>query len=313
MRNSYPATRRSCSSAASTSRSSAPTGPARRRCSRRFSASGRPEAGQIRIGHGVVPAYFSQHDVELPDRGTVLDAAVAATRLTRPQAQSLLGQFLFSGWETHEKQVSGALGRRAPRGSRSRCSSRPAQTCSCSTSRRTTSTSRAGRRSRPRWRPSQALCSSCRTTAPCSTPCPTGSWPSRAPRCVVRGRLGRPGARACRGRGQAGRTAAAEATPRGAAPTAATARTELEKVETQITQLEQQVATLEGVSPPTGPTWTLLAAHRAARDELQAGSHSGRSCSRPRRRRRPPDRRRGRRQSPYDGFGILRRTGDCTR
>jgi ATP-binding cassette subfamily F protein 3 len=63
-------------------------------------------AGTIRIGHGVVPAYFSQHDVELPDRGTVLDAAVAATRLPRPQAQNLLGRFLFSGWETHEKEVA---------------------------------------------------------------------------------------------------------------------------------------------------------------------------------------------------------------
>jgi ATP-binding cassette, subfamily F, member 3 len=69
---------------------------------------GRREAGSgtIRIGHGVVPAYFSQHDVELPDRGTVLDATVAATRLTRPQAQSLLGRFLFSGWEAHEKEVA---------------------------------------------------------------------------------------------------------------------------------------------------------------------------------------------------------------
>ncbi len=64
------------------------------------------DAGTIRVGHGVVPAYFSQHDVELPERGTVLDAAVATTRLPRPQAQALLGRFLFSGWEAHEKQVS---------------------------------------------------------------------------------------------------------------------------------------------------------------------------------------------------------------
>ena len=64
------------------------------------------DAGTIRIGHGVIPAYFSQHDVELPERGTVLDAAVTATGLPRPQAQALLGRFLFSGWETHEKQVS---------------------------------------------------------------------------------------------------------------------------------------------------------------------------------------------------------------
>ena len=36
----------------------------------------------------------------------MLDAAVSATRLPRPQAQALLGRFLFSGWEAHEKQVS---------------------------------------------------------------------------------------------------------------------------------------------------------------------------------------------------------------
>ncbi len=64
------------------------------------------DGGTVRIGHGVVPAFFSQHDVELPERGTVLDAAVSATRLPRPQAQSLLGRFLFSGWEVHEKPVS---------------------------------------------------------------------------------------------------------------------------------------------------------------------------------------------------------------
>jgi ATP-binding cassette subfamily F protein 3 len=66
------------------------------------------DAGSVRLGHGVVPAYFSQHTLELPATGSVLDAAVASTRLPRPQAQSLLGRFLFTGWETHERQV-GAL------------------------------------------------------------------------------------------------------------------------------------------------------------------------------------------------------------
>jgi ATP-binding cassette subfamily F protein 3 len=66
------------------------------------------DAGRIQIGYGVIPAYFSQHGMELPTSGSVLDATVAATRLPRPQAQLLLGRFLFSGWETHERQV-GAL------------------------------------------------------------------------------------------------------------------------------------------------------------------------------------------------------------
>jgi ATP-binding cassette subfamily F protein 3 len=68
------------------------------------------DAGTVRIGHGVAPAYFSQHTLELPASGSVLDAAVAATRLPRPQAQALLGRFLFSGWETHERQVSALSG-----------------------------------------------------------------------------------------------------------------------------------------------------------------------------------------------------------
>ena len=68
------------------------------------------ERGTIRLGHGVVPGYFSQHALELPKSGTVLDATAAATGLPRPKAQSLLGRFLFSGWETHERQVTALSG-----------------------------------------------------------------------------------------------------------------------------------------------------------------------------------------------------------
>ena len=68
------------------------------------------DAGTVRIGHGVLPAYFSQHALELPSTGSVLDATVAATRLSRPLAQALLGRFLFSGWETHERQVAALSG-----------------------------------------------------------------------------------------------------------------------------------------------------------------------------------------------------------
>jgi ATP-binding cassette, subfamily F, member 3 len=69
-----------------------------------------PRAGTARLGHGVEPAYFSQHEVELPKTGSVLDAAQSATRLPRPQAQALLGRFLFSGWGEHEKPVSALSG-----------------------------------------------------------------------------------------------------------------------------------------------------------------------------------------------------------
>jgi ATP-binding cassette subfamily F protein 3 len=61
--------------------------------------------GTSRLGHGVVPAYFSQHEAELDERGSVLDAAMGGTGLKRPEAQALLGRFLFSGWDEHEKAV----------------------------------------------------------------------------------------------------------------------------------------------------------------------------------------------------------------
>jgi ATP-binding cassette, subfamily F, member 3 len=69
-----------------------------------------PRAGTTRLGHGVVPAYFSQHELELDERLTVLATAQGETGLSRPPAQSLLGRFLFSGWEAHEKQVGSLSG-----------------------------------------------------------------------------------------------------------------------------------------------------------------------------------------------------------
>jgi ATP-binding cassette subfamily F protein 3 len=64
-----------------------------------------PVAGRARLGHGVQPAYFSQQEVELDDRGSVLQCVQSMTGLQRPQAQALLGKFLFSGWGEHEKAV----------------------------------------------------------------------------------------------------------------------------------------------------------------------------------------------------------------
>jgi len=69
-----------------------------------------PDGSVASLGHGVVPAYFSQHTQELPAHGSVLDCAVQATGLPRPQAQMLLGRFLFSGWEMHERSVSALSG-----------------------------------------------------------------------------------------------------------------------------------------------------------------------------------------------------------
>jgi ATP-binding cassette subfamily F protein 3 len=64
------------------------------------------DGGRVRIGHSVHVGYFSQQEVELDERHTVLQSTQAATGLQRPQAQALLGRFLFSGWDEHEKSVS---------------------------------------------------------------------------------------------------------------------------------------------------------------------------------------------------------------
>src|SRR5216117_67875 len=64
-----------------------------------------PQSGTVRLGHGVVPAYFSQQELELDLRGSVLQCVQRATGLQRPDAQKLLGRFLFSGWAEHEKPV----------------------------------------------------------------------------------------------------------------------------------------------------------------------------------------------------------------
>jgi ATP-binding cassette subfamily F protein 3 len=69
-----------------------------------------PRVGSARIGHGVEAAYFSQHEIELDERGSVLQCTQGATGLTRPDAQTLLGRFLFSGWEEHEKPVAALSG-----------------------------------------------------------------------------------------------------------------------------------------------------------------------------------------------------------
>src|SRR5215467_5075207 len=59
-----------------------------------------------RLGHGVQVGYFSQQELELDTRGSVLQCVQSMTGLARPDAQNLLGRFLFSGWDAHDKAVS---------------------------------------------------------------------------------------------------------------------------------------------------------------------------------------------------------------
>jgi ATP-binding cassette subfamily F protein 3 len=69
-----------------------------------------PAGGRITTGYGVAAAYFSQHESELDERGSVLEATMGATGLRRPDAQKLLGRFLFSGWDEHDKPVAALSG-----------------------------------------------------------------------------------------------------------------------------------------------------------------------------------------------------------
>ena len=67
-------------------------------------------AGRHRVGRGVQIGYFSQHGTELDERGSALDCVMRMTRLNRPEAQALLGRFLFSGWDAHERLVAALSG-----------------------------------------------------------------------------------------------------------------------------------------------------------------------------------------------------------
>jgi ATP-binding cassette, subfamily F, member 3 len=69
-----------------------------------------PAGGRLRMGHSVEPAYFSQHEIELDETRTVLAVTQIETGLKRPEAQNLLGRFLFTGWEMHERSVSALSG-----------------------------------------------------------------------------------------------------------------------------------------------------------------------------------------------------------
>ena len=240
-----------------------------------------PAAGRVRLGHGVEPAYFSQHEAELDERGSVLDAAVAGTGLRRPEAQKLLGRFLFSGWEEHEKPVAALSGgerrrlalalvvatrRELPRPRRADEPPRPRD---------------RARRSKPRSRRSRGRCCSSRTTGRCSTPSPERLLAVEERRIVSY-----PGGWADYARAQAGEPPPApEPTPKPRRerparppkpqPDPARARRARDRARRGADR-----ASSSGSSPTTGRTSTSLAAHRAAREPTSRRcSGAGKRCS----------------------------------
>ena len=62
-------------------------------------------AGRIRMGHATTLAYYSQQSLELPEQARLIEFITHDTKLTGPQARTLLGRFLFSG-EQVEKPIS---------------------------------------------------------------------------------------------------------------------------------------------------------------------------------------------------------------
>jgi ATP-binding cassette, subfamily F, member 3 len=68
-----------------------------------------PSSGRIGIGHKVDLAYYSQHDQDLRGDRTIVDTILAETALTRTQARTVLGAFLFPG-ELADRRVADLSG-----------------------------------------------------------------------------------------------------------------------------------------------------------------------------------------------------------
>ena len=231
------------------------------------------ERGTIRLGHGVVPGYFSQHALELPASGSVLDATAAATGLPRPRAQSAARTVPLLGLGDARAVGDRALRRRAE-AARARAARRVGR--ELPRPRRADEPSRRrvarGARGRARGVPRHGAA---RLARP------------RAPR-----RRARPDRR-LRGRARCARTTAAGPTwsasaarrPRSQEPEpepvrhgrsrrrpkpAKRAPSELERLEAEIAAAEARIAELERKLADDWTNMDVLSAHRAARDELVA-------------------------------------------
>ncbi len=65
-----------------------------------------PQAGIVRSGNNVVPAYQDQQLARLDPKKTVLEETMSATGFDAPEARDLLGAFLFSGEDVFKKVSS---------------------------------------------------------------------------------------------------------------------------------------------------------------------------------------------------------------
>ena len=221
------------------------------------------------LGHGVEIAYFSQHEPELDERGSVLECAMSATGLPRPQAQALLGRFLFSGWDVHEKPVVALSG-----GERRRLALALVVASGANFLVLDEPTNHLDLESREALEAALEafpgtilLVSHDRALLDAVAERIVERRRPVAP--LLPGRLGRPRAparaRRHRGRRTAGAGGEAEAGAAGSRP-----RPELDRVETAIAAAEARLAELERQLSDDWTNVDTLAAHRAARDELQS-------------------------------------------
>jgi ATP-binding cassette subfamily F protein 3 len=231
------------------------------------------ERGSIRLGHGVELGLFSQHALELPEHGTALEATLHATGLSRPQAQALLGRFLFSGREMHERPVRALSG-----GERRRLALALLVASGANLLLLDEPTNHLDVESREALEaaleafPGTVLLVSHDRALLDAVPTRIVAIEGRALRSYEGGwvDLVREREAAARPTGDDA-DRARERRKRPQRPgEASTGPTELDRVETRITELEQRVAGLEASLAEDWTDLDVLAAHRAARNELTA-------------------------------------------
>lgn len=72
-----------------------------------------PARGRVSLGSRVSPAYFSQHGAELDDQRTLLETVLAGSSLNQTGARTLLGNFLFGARDVDRRVESLSGGERA--------------------------------------------------------------------------------------------------------------------------------------------------------------------------------------------------------
>ena len=228
-----------------------------------------PDEGRVKLGHGVVPAYFSQHEAELPERGSILDVSRGRDRPASAPRRRTCSAASSSPAGRRTRSGLGALRRRAaPARARARrrfgCEPARARRADQPPRPREPRGARGGARGVPRHgaarlarpgRPRRGARSHRRRRGPHAA--------------LLRRRLGRPRPRATR---RAGSRRAARRPP-SAHPEPSPVRpepTELDRVEKRIGELEPRVAELEARLAENWTDMDLLASYTASREELDA-------------------------------------------